>query len=221
MRMEAIKKVAAVGVLLCGVSFAGPIAPETDEGKFVFTVEDVTTINCKSPEAQDAQTEAISKDANAKGATAKIVCTIETNSQYWGVSVVAQHGGKLVNEYGQNLQIDHLDANLAIFSTLKSENDNAIKITNGLLPDPYDDATTITADDGVAKTIDDGNEDYEFKLEELFGTTPGDVFIGYGPVKATLTVEGAPQSQTTSTAVTSGNGAYEETLIFTVAGIVI
>jgi len=219
MKMEAIKKVAAVGVLLCGVSFAGPIQADVDEGKFIFTVDGVTTINCEDAASQDAQTEALTNTQTAENATAEIVCHIETNSEFWGVSMVAQHGGIIVDEYNIPLQIDHLPARLATFSTLETENENVIKIIGraSIDTDPYEDATEITT--GVASTIMD---DSEFQLEDLFGEVldiPAAVFVGYGPVKAKLTVKGAPKSQTISNVVTSGNGEYTETLIFTVAGI--
>jgi len=219
MKMEAIKKIAAVGVLLYGVSVAQS-PTEFSSGKFTFQVEEKLEISCTDAAAVEASVAAITSSQDASGSTAKIECEIAVNAPAWDITVTAQNGGYIVDQLAGNLQIDDADAYLAIYATLEAAAGYPA-VLFGTSSTPYDDADAITG--GVAKTIDDGTLNAQFSLAELFGTElslTGNSFIGKGETNAKLTVKGAPQSQTGNKNITSGVGDYIETLTFEVGSLI-
>jgi len=207
--MKAIKEIAAISVLLCGVVWAQTSA----RGKFTFIVPESGTIICGDATPIDIienRDVILPAGGSAISSPAEVVCTIETPYPNWDLQVTPLNRGKIVSPTAGNLKIGGEDAKLAIYVTLVNSSEegyNPIKVAT--IGTAYEDATPLSP---ISKPDLTGTA--TFMLAAAFAGAEERRFIVDGPTNATLTVKGAPISANSNTRVTSGPGSYIETLEF-------
>jgi len=210
--MKAVKSVAAIGVLLCGVAMA---QSHKANGVFTFTVPASGIISCTSPEPVDIienKDVVIPVSGSAVKSPSEVVCTIKTIYDRWDLQVNPSHSGFLISG-GDTLKIDNKLATLAIYATLKNSEEegfNPIKVA--AVDTDYEHAVSLNPffEAPATKT---------FTLAAALSSVENGHFIVDGATEATLIVKGAPRSATESTRVTSGPGDYVETLEFEIVTV--